>query len=69
VVDQQTLGDGGEQCAGLAGVLQIAASEQAHEGVLAEVFGSLGAVQAFAQPSEQPGLVVAVEQADKLQMG
>ena len=66
LVDQQPFGDGGEQGSGFARGVQVGATEQADEGVLAQVFGALRAVQAFAQPAEQPLTVIAIKQTDQL---
>lgn len=66
VIDQQAAGDGGQQGAWLAYLGQVSAPEQAHEGVLAQVFGAFVAVKAFAQPAEQPLAVIAVEQAEHM---
>ncbi|MCY1536249.1 hypothetical protein D9M68_716970 [compost metagenome] len=69
MVDQQALGDGGQQRARFARRLQVGAAEQADEGVLADVLGALRTVQAFAKPAEQPGAVVTIEQTYQVVVG
>ncbi|MCY1186223.1 hypothetical protein D9M73_270710 [compost metagenome] len=43
MVEQQAPGDGQEKGLGFTRWRQLVATQQAHEGVLAEVFGTLGA--------------------------
>ncbi|MNC08142.1 hypothetical protein D3C75_557160 [compost metagenome] len=66
VVEHQALGHGGQERAGFAGRIQLLTAEQAHEGVLAQVFGTLAAGHAALQPGEQPAAVVAVQRTDQI---
>ncbi|MCY1424639.1 hypothetical protein D9M71_403950 [compost metagenome] len=66
VVEQQPLGHGGEEGAGFAGCVQLLTAEQTHEGVLAQVFGTLAAGHAALQPGEQPAAMVAVQRTDQI---
>ena len=68
VVEQQALGHGDQKGTGLARNVELLATEQAHEGVLAQVFGTLAAGCAALQPGQQPGAMVAVQRTDQLGM-
>ena len=46
--------------------VQLLTAKQAHEGVLAQVFGTLAAGHAALQPGEQPAAVVAVQRTDQI---
>jgi len=69
VVKQQALGDGRQKGPGLAWSLQSGAAQQAHESVLAEVFGPLRAGHVASQPRQQPAAMVAIKRSNQLTVG
>ncbi len=68
MIEQQSFGDRSEEGTGFAGGVQLLTAKQAHEGVLAQVFGTLAAGDAALQPGQQPATMVAVQRADQLGM-
>ncbi|MCY1248075.1 hypothetical protein D9M72_614660 [compost metagenome] len=52
IIEQQALGDGHQECPRFAGFLQFLAPQQAHESVLAQVFGPLWAGDIASKPGQ-----------------